>query len=61
MVKSKIYADFREGNWDAQRRLRLNNIGTLLDLSQKKIELSEGLEVILHNNKEKDAYVYATK
>jgi hypothetical protein len=59
MVKPKIYADFRKGNWDADKRLRLNNISTFLDLSQKKIELSEGLEVILHDNKEKDAWVYA--
>ena len=48
MVKPKVYADFH--NADIQGRLRLNCQGTLGDLTQQQIQLSEGLLLTLYSD-----------
>jgi hypothetical protein len=46
-AKPKVYADFQ--NADVQGRLRLNCVGTLVDLSRQGIELSVGRSLILYS------------
>jgi hypothetical protein len=46
-AKPKVYADFQ--NADEQGRLRLNCVGTLVDLSRQGIELSVGRSLILYS------------
>lgn len=48
MSKPKVYVDFH--NADSQGRLRLNCIGTVEDLSQKQVELREGLPLTLYSD-----------
>jgi hypothetical protein len=45
--KPKVYADFQ--NADEQGRLRLNCVGTLVDLSRQGIGLSVGRSLILYS------------
>jgi len=44
----KIYADFN--NADQEGRIRLNTKGTYQDLERKKVELREGLELLLDDD-----------
>lgn len=45
MSRPKVYADFH--NADTRGRVRLNCIGTIRDLAEKRITLIEGLQLIL--------------
>jgi hypothetical protein len=47
---TRLYADFN--NADPKGRVRLNCYGTLQDLKKLKIQLSEGMKVILDDNDE---------
>ncbi len=47
MNTPRIYADFHSA--DAQRRLRLNCVGTVQDLSEQRIALEEGLYLTLYS------------
>ncbi len=47
MSRPTIYADFN--NADPRGRLRLNCIGTVEDLSRQRVQLREGLPLILHD------------
>jgi hypothetical protein len=48
MIKPKVYADFQ--NADSHGRLRLNCVGTVEDLSEQQVELSEGLLLTLYSD-----------
>ncbi len=48
MRKPKVYADFH--NADSQGRIRLNCLGTVEDLAQQQVELSEGLALTLYSD-----------
>jgi hypothetical protein len=48
----QVYADFQ--NADARGRLRLNCVGTINDLSRQRIELHEGLGVMLYDDNDAD-------
>ena len=43
----RVFADFH--NADAQGRLRLNCVGTVRDLSRQRIELTDGLTLVLYS------------
>lgn len=43
MHKTRVYVDFQ--NADVQGRLRLNNVGTIQDLSRQQVELKAGLKL----------------
>ena len=45
MSKPSIYADFN--NADSRGHLRLNNVGTIEDLSRQGVLLREGLKLVL--------------
>lgn len=47
MSKPSIYADFN--NADPRGHLRLNNVGTIEDLSRQGVLLREGLQLVLHD------------
>jgi len=47
MSKPSIYADFN--NADPRGHLRLNNVGTIEDLSRQGVLLHEGLQLVLHD------------
>ena len=47
MSEHTIYADFQ--NADSRGRLRLNCVGTIQDLAEKKIILHDGLRLTLHD------------
>jgi hypothetical protein len=47
MSRPKVFADFH--NADAQGRLRLNSVGTVEDLSRRKIVLYEGLPLTVYS------------
>ncbi len=48
MPRPTIYADFH--NADAQGRVRLNCVGTIRDLDEKRITLREGLQLTLSDD-----------
>jgi hypothetical protein len=48
MSRPTVYADFH--NADSRGRLRLNCIGTIRDLAEKRIVLVEGLRLILSDD-----------
>jgi hypothetical protein len=48
MSKPRIYADFQ--NADIQGRVRLNCVGSIEDLARQGIRLSNGLQVIVHDD-----------
>jgi len=45
---NRIFVDFN--NADEQGRVRLNTSGTLEDLRNKKIELNDGIEILLDDS-----------
>ncbi|MDZ8186063.1 MAG: hypothetical protein RMX96_14570 [Nostoc sp. ChiSLP02] len=47
MITPKVFADFH--NADAERRLRLNCIGTIEDLANQSIELQNGQLLTLYS------------
>jgi hypothetical protein len=48
MSQPTVYADFH--NADSQGRLRLNCVGTIRDLAEKRIILTEGLQLTLSDD-----------
>jgi hypothetical protein len=48
MSRLVVYADFH--NADSRGRLRLNCLGTVHDLAQKRIVLEEGLHLLLSDD-----------
>jgi hypothetical protein len=48
MSRPTVYADFH--NADSRGRLRLNCVGTIRDLAEKRIVLVEGLRLILSDD-----------
>ena len=48
MVTPKVYADFH--NADPQGRLRLNNAGSVEDLSRQRVTLREGMPLTLYSD-----------
>ena len=48
MSRPTVYADFHKA--DTQGRLRLNCVGTIRDLAEKAITLSEGLRLTLSDD-----------
>jgi len=46
----KIFVDF--GNADADGRVRLNTIGSLIDMRDNGIIMEEGLQLLLDNNED---------
>lgn len=48
MPQPQIYVDFN--NSDASGRLRLNCIGTMNDLARHKVELRDGLPLLLYSD-----------
>ena len=44
----KLFADFN--NADRQGRVRLNTNGTFADIKKLKLELKEGMQVLLHDD-----------
>lgn len=48
MSRPTVYADFH--NADVQGRVRLNCIGTIRDLAEKRITLIEGLQLTLSDD-----------
>ncbi len=56
MLKPILYADFN--NADAEGRLRLNCTETLKELAQEEMQLTPGLQVVLHDEElEADAEI----
>ena len=45
-MNNRVYADLN--NADANGRVRLNCVGTIADLAEQQIRLSEGLALTLH-------------
>jgi hypothetical protein len=48
MSRPIVYADFH--NADSRGRLRLNCVGTIRDLAEKRIVLEEGLRLLLSDD-----------
>lgn len=62
MATPSIFADFT--NADPQGRVRLNCVGTLLDLSRLGVRLENGLRISVSDNDELEAdgeVVYSTE
>ena len=47
MSVARIYADFH--NADEQGRLRLNCVGTIVDLARYRVELRDGEKLVLYS------------
>jgi hypothetical protein len=46
-VTARIYADFQ--NTDPRGRIRLNTVGSQLDLEGEELELRDGLELVVYS------------
>ncbi|HEY9242578.1 MAG TPA: hypothetical protein VIP48_11380 [Streptosporangiaceae bacterium] len=44
---ARIYADFQ--NTDRRGRIRLNTVGSQLDLEGEQVELAEGMELVVYS------------